>query len=230
MTRVVWTKQEQKIIYREMVNLFIQNPDLITVEVLARCQIPLPEERRRNVSYNMVFNYKNRVIKAENEAKKIRLQKTEDVPKVVEQVETSNLHSLIDQLIKQFAKAVADEILKTQPAQFYLTGKTEDKNPVKVKIIPSEKSQEPKIEKPTILIIGLNGHQTSIVRSRFPNKDIMFLGADEAKSQCFVDRQHTILMTKFISHSIQTKYRHASDLKYCNGGVTELGSIITNIR
>jgi hypothetical protein len=40
---------------------------------------------------------------------------------------------------------------------------------------------------------------------------------------------HTILMTKFINHSVQERYRKAQNLRLCNGGVSELSVILKSI-
>jgi hypothetical protein len=42
-------------------------------------------------------------------------------------------------------------------------------------------------------------------------------------------RAHTVLMTKFINHSVQGKYRKAPRLHFCNGGVTELRRVLEDI-
>jgi hypothetical protein len=38
------------------------------------------------------------------------------------------------------------------------------------------------------------------------------------------------LMTKFINHSVQGKYRHAPNLRFCNGGITDLSIVLKGIR
>jgi len=42
-------------------------------------------------------------------------------------------------------------------------------------------------------------------------------------------RAHTVLMTKFINHSVQDKYRKAPKLHFVNGGMGELGEVLDSI-
>ena len=49
---------------------------------------------------------------------------------------------------------------------------------------------------------------------------------EEAVSRHRFNADHTILMTKFINHSAQAKYRTAPNLHYCNGGVSDLTTLM----
>lgn len=225
MARIVWTHSEKSAIFAEMVEIFIEEPNMHPRDVLSRCQTVLPVNRRRDVTYNMIFNYKATVVKAEAEANKERPKrsKVEVAPVSVE----LGVSDLIDKLMSKFAVMVADEIVSRYPKPFYIQPPVA-KPPVVATPAPAD--MNPKTDTPGVLIIGLNGHQMSITRARFPRKDIMFLHVDDASSHAAIKRDHTILMTKFISHSVQDKYRHAPNLHYCNGGLSELNTILNNIR
>lgn len=227
MARIVWSKDEQSKLQREMVNLLLEEPNLSTRDVLSRCQLILPIERRREVTYNMVFNYKYKVAKAETEANHRRIRKVELTPQP-EPVKPKDISTadLIDQLMRRFASMVADEVLRKNPPAFHLSTKPKEEV-VHAEAPPITK---PEVWKETgILVIGLNGHQMSQIRTRFPKRDIMFISAEEARTRNPVKRDRTILMTKFISHCVQDKYRHAPNLTYCNGGITDLTSILNRI-
>ena len=77
-------------------------------------------------------------------------------------------------------------------------------------------------KKPTVLVIGLNGHQMECIKNYMPGLDFTFVTAEQAVSHNTMNKDHTILMTKFINHSVQNKYRKHPNLHYCNGGVSEL--------
>ena len=225
MGRIVWNHSEKTAIFEEMVELFIAEPNMHPRDVLTRCQTVLPINRRRDVTYNTIFNYKTLVNKAEAEAKKRKLSR----PKVSEAAPVRDeLSETLEQLMKKFAVLVVDEIQRRYPVPFHIP--IVRSKSVEEPVDPKPKSKEPTKAVPGILIIGLNGHQMSITKSRFPRKDLMFLHVDDASSYAAIKRDHTILMTKFISHSVQDKYRHAPNLHYCNGGLSELNTIISNIR
>lgn len=229
MGRIVWNHNEKSAMFNEMVELLIEEPHMHPRDVLSRCQTTLPVNRRRDVNYNMIFNYKNTVVKAEAEANKQRPKRS--ALKVEEKLKLVETTDIVDQLMRKFAKLVADEIIKSYPTPFYLQSPGKKTESIERINIPSEDITTPvKLNSPGILIIGLNGHQMSVVKARFPAKDIMFLHADDATSHNPIRRDHTILMTKFINHSVHTRYRHAPNLQYCNGGLSELNSLLINIR
>jgi hypothetical protein len=90
----------------------------------------------------------------------------------------------------------------------------------KAEVIP------PKPRKPTTLIIGLNGCQMSSVSEKYPEVRFTFMTAEEALGRNKANADHTVLMTKFINHSVQNKYRKVPNLHYCNGGVSDLSTLM----
>jgi hypothetical protein len=86
-----------------------------------------------------------------------------------------------------------------------------------------------KPRKPTCLVVGLNGAQMQSIKTRVPHVDFKFFTAEEAVSHYKCSKDHTILMTKFINHSVQGKYRKHPNLHYCNGGVTELHNLLNGV-
>lgn len=229
MLRIVWNHSEKTAVFDEMVKLLIEEPHMHPRDVLARCQIVLPTNRRRDVSYNMVFNYKSTVHKAGVKANSQRAK--QHVKTVEEKPEPAPTTDVLEQVMKKLAVMVADEIQRRYPTPFYIQHPSSKPPEQKVAVVAVE---EVKTSLPTngpgVLVIGLNGNQMSLVKSRFPRKDIMFLHVDDAKSYNPVRREHTILMTKFINHAVQERYRNAPNLQYCNGGISELSKILINIR
>lgn len=84
-------------------------------------------------------------------------------------------------------------------------------------------------KKPTVLVIGLNGHQMECVKQGRPEVDFTFITAEQAVSQYTFNKDHTFLMTRFINHSVQNKYRKHPNLHFVNGGVTELKTLLHGI-
>jgi hypothetical protein len=59
--------------------------------------------------------------------------------------------------------------------------------------------------------------------------DLYFFTAEDAVNRPKILRAHTVLMTKFISHAVQDKYRKAPKLHYCNGSVAVLVGMLEKI-
>jgi len=95
-------------------------------------------------------------------------------------------------------------------------------------------------EKPrllSIVVLGIQPAQGNIVRDAYRGRGVVFdfYDSDAAAKREVVQRDVIILMTKFISHSVQERWRPAvardnfACLVYCNGGVTELCAEINNV-
>jgi hypothetical protein len=86
------------------------------------------------------------------------------------------------------------------------------------------------VAKPGVLVIGLLPAQAyQIVSAVGDRLDLTFYTAEDAVHKPKLVRAHTILMTKFISHAVQDKYRKATDLRFCNGSTGELVKILDSI-
>jgi hypothetical protein len=83
--------------------------------------------------------------------------------------------------------------------------------------------------RPGVLIIGLLGAQVTETIAAFPHLDITHMTGEEGLTRPALLRAHTVLMTKFINHSVQGKYRKAPNLHFCNGGVSELRRMLSEI-
>jgi hypothetical protein len=83
-----------------------------------------------------------------------------------------------------------------------------------------------KPKQPTVLVVGLNGCQMETIKNYKPGIDFTFATAEQALSLRTMVKDHTILMTKFINHSVQGKYRKHPNLHYCNGGVSDLKNLL----
>jgi hypothetical protein len=84
------------------------------------------------------------------------------------------------------------------------------------------------VAKTGVLVIGLLGDQVEALPI-YNTLDITFLPTEQALSKDYVKRAYTILMTKFINHAVQDKYRKANNLHYCNGGTSDLARILISI-
>jgi hypothetical protein len=84
--------------------------------------------------------------------------------------------------------------------------------------------------KPGVLVIGLIPAQAHYVSNLLADKlDLYFFTAEDAVHRPKIVRAHTVLMTKFISHAVQDKYRKSPKLHFCNGSVAVLVGLLEKI-
>ena len=89
----------------------------------------------------------------------------------------------------------------------------------------------------SIAVLGIQPAQAHIVRECYRGRDIDFdlYDSDAAAKREVVRRDVVVLMTKFISHTVQERWRPAApktfppSFVFCNGGVKELCAEINNI-
>lgn len=236
--RIVWNQEEKAVLFDEMVSLLIKNPNLSVRDVLIRAQNRLPHDRRRAVSYNTVFSYKNLVAKAQTIAARKAAEAAREAPPapVAASVEATpeptleqRISEVLEQIIAKVARDVAQQVVDDLVRRNF---QIHAPRSVVVEPVAEEPESEPvkKAKRTSVVIIGLNGHQMSLTKTRFPNLDITFISANDAVSGAVVKKEHTILMTKFISHSAQNRYRQTPNLQYCNGGLTDLSAMLNRIQ
>lgn len=81
------------------------------------------------------------------------------------------------------------------------------------------------LDHPKVTIVGLLPQQANIIRSIYGEElDLKFIDVDTSASKMRATAEtsdQVVLMTKFISHEVQSNLRQ-HDLVYCNGGVSSL--------
>lgn len=244
--RIVWTKEEKKAMHDCMVSICYDSPNLTAKTLMGQAQEGcIAPDRRVVISDQRVFNYKALVQSARDAAiihrKHIEEKRKQEAaaprpaaPAPVKPPDT------IGDLFEKLVEAITDRVL----------AKLHEKPPVEETITPKEldetfdrlypewkKAQSPmdmvrgltirpKPRRPTVLIVGLNGAQMEAIKSYKPDIDYTFVGTEQALSMRALQRDHTILMTKFINHSVQGKYRKHPNLHFVNGGVSDLKSTL----
>ncbi len=218
-TKIFWSKDEQEAVYNEMVRLFQSNPLLRKEQALETAQTVLVYERRRKIQYSVVYRYKDLIDRARAEAKK---QPTAPPPPVVvPEVKPDPIGAILNQILDLLADKIIERI-GVRP--------TEGGAAVNIRVKHNpEPISAPRVERKSVLIIGLLNQQAQTIISSFPHLEFTCLTPEEALKRDQLRRSCTILMTKFINHSVQDKYRKANNLLLCNGGVSELSAILRNI-
>jgi len=245
MTRIVWTKEEKRALKDCMIDICYVTPTMSNKGLLRHAQEEvIPYERRHTITDQRVFTYKTMMAearaKAEEHRAKVNKPKPAPTPQPVIAPEPVKKLDTLGEVFELFIDALADRIMDKMIAAKQQVEKSEsvaqEEQPVlergwldahleKLTI----RAKPVKIKRPTALIVGLNGHQMETIKHSRPEVDFTFVTAEQALSMYTFNKDHTFLMTKFINHSVQAKYRKHSNLHYCNGGVSDLKTLLHGI-
>lgn len=215
-TKIRWDEQEREAVYKQMVELLREKPFLRKEELYVAAQSALPAERRRKPNFSSLYKYAGDIERARAEAK-IQPVEPPTLPPPTE-VAPDLFRTILDQLLEALADKVAERLELRAAKEKYQP--KHDPQP----------SFAPRIHRTGVLIIGLLNQQSQTIINAFPNLEFTCLTPEQALKRDLLRRSHTILMTKFINHSVQDRYRKAQNLLLCNGGVSELSAILRNIK
>jgi hypothetical protein len=239
--RIVWTKEEKRALRDCMIDMCYVTPSYSNKGLLQRAQEEvIPYERRQKITDQKVFTYKNMINEARMEAEKHRVKQVQvkpaepwlpEPPKVEPNPPMEHVAPTMGDLFEQLVEAITNRVIEKLQAAVPETT-IEEKAATRfdelfgspmVKLSKlSIRSKDVRPKRPTVLVVGLNGCQMDIIKNYMPHLDYTFVTAEQAVSHNTLNKDHTILMTKFINHSVQGKYRKHPNLHYCNGGVSEL--------
>jgi hypothetical protein len=240
--RIVWTREEKDLVLQGMIEAAVDKPFLSPKDLMSKGQQALPSHRKVVINDQRVFNYKQMIQAARDAATKIKQARTE-APAPVQPViepELRKEQSLADQLngiLNLIADKVADRVMERVQQQLRVEIVTEGPKPEAVLekgwlddlMALSIRKQPPKHRKTTCLIVGLNGAQIETIQQHKLDVDFTFVTGEQALSHHTFNKDHTILMTKFINHGVHSKYRKHPNMHYCNGGVSELKTLMNGI-
>lgn len=237
MTRIVWSHIEKGAVFANLESVFRQHPNMPRKEALRMAQTVLKSHRWVKITDQRVFNYKERIDIARQQAGlKLRVKPPEAVeapapilaPTPAPERDaipktrlTDILELLLDVVAESVAARVNRKILEAIPEAPVAHRPKHDPQP-----IPHPTG----VAKPGVLVIGLLAGQAYAVISTWGTRlDLTFMTPEDAVHRPKLVRAHTILMTKFINHSVQDKYRKAPKLHFVNGGMGELGEVLDSI-
>jgi hypothetical protein len=234
--RIVWTKEEKRTLRDCMIDICYVTPMMSNKGLLQHAQEEvIPYERRAKITDQKVFTYKNMINEARAKAEEHRVKTSkpkpvavpppEPTPEPVKKLDT--LGEVFELFIDALADRIMDKLAARQPVE-EPAPKVEQMQPILERgwldaHLEKLTIRKPPVKKrPTVLVVGLNGCQMETIKNYKPDLDYTFVTAEQALSHYTFNKDHTILMTKFINHSVQAKYRKHPNLHYCNGGVSEL--------
>lgn len=237
--RIVWTKDEKRALRDCMIDICYVTPTMSNKGLLRHAQEEvIPYERRHIITDQRVFNYKALIAEARKAADDHRNKVNAPPPKKIEIVvpvapEPPPLKiDTLGNLFELLVDAITDRVLEKLKApaetpepvpaaeQGFGTGWLDELEKLTIR------RKEARVKRSTVLVVGLNGSQVDTVKTHRPDLDFTFVTAEQALSHYTFHKDHTILMTKFINHSVQAKYRKHGNLHYCNGGVSDLKHIL----
>jgi hypothetical protein len=237
--RIVWTKDEKRALQDCMIDMCYVTPSYSNKGLLQRAQEEvIPYERRQKITDQKVFTYKNMInearIKAEAHRAKVNKPAESwlpEPPAVAPTPPAEHVAPTMGDLFEQLVEAITNRVIEKLQASTPETTIEEKAatrfdelfgSPMVQLSKLSIRSKDVRPKRPTVLVVGLNGCQMDIIKNYKPDLDYTFVTAEQALSHYTFNKDHTILMTKFINHSVQAKYRKHPNLHYCNGGVSEL--------
>jgi hypothetical protein len=237
MSRIVWSLIEKGAVSARLVDVFRQHPNATRKEALRQAQEILHSSRWVVITDQRVFNYKDRIEIARQKALQESRKKPPEaigIPAPIlaptpapERKETPKgrladiLELLLDVVAESVAARVNRKILEAIPEAPVAHRPKHNPQP-----IPHPTG----VAKPGVLVIGLLASQAYAVISTWGTRlDLTFMTPEDAVHRPKLVRAHTVLMTKFINHSVQDKYRKAPKLHFVNGGMGELGEVLDSI-
>ena len=243
--RLVWSHAEKEAVFQAMVEAYRARPSLSRLGALSAGQQVLPLERRIVVNHSRVFNHKARIEQARLAALKAGPQPANPVPTAVpspaEKTPSERLAEVLDALLDILADKLADRLAeRLRPPPTTKVVKTPAGPPFDLEQRKQQLMQRPRHNpepaptqrphKPSVLVIGLNGQQVTSIKQAHPDVDLTCVTAEDAQARNTIRADYTVLMTKFISHGVQSKYRQVPNLKFCNGGVSELNALMQAVK
>lgn len=248
MSRIVWSHIEKGAVSARLVDVFRQHPSIARKEALRQAQEILHSSRWVIVTDQRVFNFKIRIEEARHKARHLDLQESKKKPLDVvaplngtlfgpapilaptpapgpRETPKGRLADILELLLDVVAESVAAKvnrkILEAIPEAPVAHRPKHDPQP-----IPHATGKA----KPGVLVIGLLASQAYAVISTWGTRlDLTFMTPEDAVHRPKLVRAHTVLMTKFINHSVQDKYRKAAKLHFVNGGMGELSEVLDSI-
>lgn len=231
MTRTRWSNSERVAVRAALRQAFARDPRMSAGDAIRQAQGVLQDARRIKVSTHWLYTNRG-WIEDEREIARTTATKAVEPPAATvppaptpepKADPTAGLARVLEALLDAIADRVAMRLLDA------LAGEA-----------PAAAVHRPRHDPhpttaaarglPGVLVIGLLGEQAHFVREKYQDRlDLTVLGTDDAGSREPVRRAHTVLMTKFVNHSVQDKYRKAPELRWCNGGVTQLCEILDKI-
>lgn len=229
-TKIFWTKAEIAALRESLETQFFNDPLLRKDAALDRAQNALEVTRRRKLHASAIYRYRGlveeaRLAAAERRKTAAKVPAPEPqappalapAPVAPPDLLRAILDPILDALVEKVVRRLVVQMADAAPGSTLR---------IKHNPEPPSSARAPRIG---VLVVGLLPSQMHVIDGVFPNLEVTCLTSEEALKRDPLKRAYTVLMTKFISHSVQDRYRKAQNLQLCNGGVSELTEILARI-
>ena len=252
-TRIQWSVMERAAIAQQIRAILVGNPvHHSNKALLAEAQLVLPMSRRRKITDGATFALKDWINAIRNEPR----SRPEPVP-----VPQPVLYPIpappkpvnsIGELALSLVREITREVMREMRAEREREEAEREGERVSAGIARDNDRQQgrentklrdhiaqgeiEKSQRLSIAILGIQPAQANTVgwlkNYRGRNVDFEFYDSNEAAARRPVQRDVVIMMTKFVSHSVQERWRpmvpktSPPSFYYCNGGVSELCAVI----
>lgn len=242
MARIVWSKSERETVNHRLFELYCIKRDLPRKYALSMAQEALPIERRVVVTDQRVFNYKMALEQAQTQAvrfnSRARTEKPEKPPEPAAPINipppatearrdpTGGLAEVLQALLDAIADRVADRVAERVALQ--LPEHVPQRVPPAV-IVPQSDVGSGRA-RPGVWLLGVQSAMGHHLREKYRERlDIDHLDSDEAARRSPSPRAHIVMMTRFVSHSVQERWKKSGRFHHCNGGLTALEGILDSL-
>jgi hypothetical protein len=242
MARIVWSRAEREIINDRLFELYCVKRDLPRKYALSMAQEALPAERRVVITDQRVFNYKMALEQAQTQAVKFNRRapeaKPEKPPEPAAPISTpapalearsdptGRLAGVLEALLDAIADRVADRVAERVLLQ--LPERVLQRVPPAV-IVPQSAIGSGKA-RPGVWLLGVQSAMGFQLRDKYRERlDIEYLDSDEAARRTPSPRAHIVMMTRFVSHSVQERWKKYGRFHFCNGGLTALEGVLDSL-
>ena len=243
MARIVWSRAEREIVNHRLFELYCVKRNLPRKYALTMAQEALPIERRTVITHQRVFNYKMALEQAQTQAVKFnnraQTEKPEKPPEPVAPISTpaptpearrdpaGGLAGVLEALLDAIADRVAERVALQLPqhAPPSATGPS-----IGAQVFAQRSDIGSGKARPGVWLLGVQSAMGHHLREKYRDRlDIDFLDSDEAAKRTPSARAHIVMMTRFVSHSVQERWKKCGRFHHCNGGLTALEGILDSL-
>lgn len=227
MARIRWTTEERAALYKRAEHVY--DGRMRRLDLMLKSCAHFPADRQRTEFGGKELKdlweqaHQNRV------AKTIPWQAPITTPPPAPEPREdpkASLGDLFEQLVDALTERVLERIERRPPASVDAPAPVPGFDASEARRNARERAQQTLVHsdrRPGVLIVGLLADQMQSISLEYIGRlSLSFRDTDAAKREAVIHRDHTVLMTKFISHSVHEKYKGVRQLHLCNGGLTDL--------
>lgn len=247
MARIVWSKSERETVNHRLFELYCVKRDLPRKYALTMAQEALPVERRVVITDQRVFNYKMALEQAQTQAvrfnSRARTEKPEKPPEPAAPISipaptpearrdpAGGLAGVLEALLDAIADRVADRVAERVALQLPQHVRPSPAGPsIGAQVFAQHSDIGSGKARPGVWLLGVQPAMGYHLRERYRERlDIDYLDSDEAAKRTPSARAHIVMMTRFVSHSVQERWKKYGRFHHCNGGLTALEGILDSL-